>query len=142
MGVSTKKIRFFYNGQRFSFKKRKQMKLQLENILKRERTAFGSINYVFCSDEELRKLNKVYLGHDYYTDILTFDLSTTNERFAEIFISVPRVKENARVYCSSFSNELRRVMIHGVLHLCGYKDGTPRETRAMRAAEQKYLAIF
>lgn len=138
-----KKIKFFNNGIKFSFANRTQFKSFLEKIVHQEGRKLVSLNYIFCSDQELIKLNKHYLNHDYYTDILTFDLSNVKkELIAEIFISIPRVKENSKNLNHSFIKELHRVMIHGLLHLCGYKDKTQMQIKKMRRAEDKYLYIF
>lgn len=99
-----------------------------------------SLNYVFCSDRELLQINKNYLGHDYYTDIITFDLSGQNKTImAEIYISVERVRDNARQLGVSFKEELHRVVFHGVLHLCGYGDKDEKLSRKMREKENLYL---
>lgn len=100
----------------------------------------GEINYIFCSDDYLLKINQTYLDHDTYTDIITFDNSHTPSEIAgDIFISVERVKENAQEYSVSFHNELYRVMAHGILHLCGYDDSTKEEIELMRERESHYL---
>ena len=140
MPASPQKIRFFYNGLRFSFNQRNRIKEFFEKVLRNEGKTVGSINYIFCRDDELRLLNYHYLKHNYYTDILTFDLSLSKkEVIAEIFISIPRVKDNAKLFGSSFSKELHRVMIHGLLHLCGYNDKTVVQIKRMRTMEEKYL---
>jgi rRNA maturation RNase YbeY len=101
------------------------------------------INYIFCSDEYLLKINQDHLNHDFYTDIITFDNSEEESNFLEsdIFISIDRVRENADANEASFYNELCRVMIHGVLHLSGQKDKTEFEQQVMRGREDKYLAL-
>jgi|KBSSwiS6_1023812.scaffolds.fasta_scaffold01371_6 probable rRNA maturation factor len=143
MNGTNRKIRFFYNGLNFSFPHRTKFKIFLEKLLNQEGQKPQSINYIFCTDQELRKLNKQYLNHDYYTDILTFDLSyLKKELIAEIFISIPRIKENSRSLGHSFNKELQRVMIHGLLHLCGYMDKTEKEIKKMRQLEDKYLSAY
>lgn len=101
------------------------------------------INYIFCSDDYLLKINQDHLNHDFYTDIITFDNSEVDSDFREsdIFISIDRVRENADANNASFYNELCRVMIHGVLHLAGQKDKTESEQQEMRSREDKYLAL-
>ncbi|MCS7005653.1 MAG: rRNA maturation RNase YbeY [Cytophagales bacterium] len=100
----------------------------------------NQINYVFCSDEYLLAINRTYLQHDYYTDVITFDHTEKGQPIeSDIFISVERVRENAQHYNVSFEEELRRVMIHGILHLCGYKDKTASQQRTMRQKEDEYL---
>ncbi len=113
------------------------------DLFKKEKVGLASINYIFCTDSELLKLNKTYLQHNYNTDILTFDLSHSNQaKSGEIHISIDRVKANAKLYGVTFSNELTRVIIHGALHLCGYKDKTKREITEMRNKEDIYLRLW
>lgn len=102
----------------------------------------GEINYVFCSDDYLLDINKKFLDHDTLTDIITFDYTNGNVINGEIYISTERVKENAVDYGVSFDHELRRVIIHGILHLCGYGDKSSSEKSIMRDIEDKYLKIF
>ncbi len=143
MSYRTDKIRFFNNGIKFSLSNRTQFKSFLQKMIAKEGRVPETINYIFCDDEELKRLNKQYLNHNYYTDILTFDLSVSNKKLtAEIFISVPRVKENSKNLNQSFTKELHRVMIHGILHLCGYKDKTQLQEKAMRKAEDTYLYMY
>ena len=102
----------------------------------------GAVNCIFCDDRYLHKLNVEFLKHDTYTDIITFDYSVGNELIGDVYISVERVKENAVTFNVTFENELKRVLIHGLLHLCGYKDKTVQEAEKMRAKENKYLSIL
>jgi probable rRNA maturation factor len=137
------KVRFFSNGLNLSLTNRGRLKLFLKKILKSKGKELGSINYVFCSDKELLRLNNEFLRHNYYTDILTFDLSESKKKVtAEIFISLDRVKDNAAQFDGSVKKELHRVIIHGVLHLCGYTDKTKTEILKMRKAEDKYLSLY
>ena len=108
-----------------------------------ERKKIGELNYIFCSDPYLRKLNKKYLGHDYFTDIITFPSNEDDGKIlgGDIFISIPRVKMNAKAYGVPFTNELRRVLAHGLLHLCGYNDHTDQEVMLMRKMEDRCLAL-
>ncbi len=101
----------------------------------------GEINYIFCNDEDLLQINRDFLQHDYYTDIITFDMSEKGGNFlqSEIYISVDRVKDNALKNQRPFREELHRVIFHGILHLCGYKDKTKREEALMRSIEDKCL---
>ena len=94
---------------------------------------------MFCSDSFLLDLNKKHLGHDYFTDIITFSYTVNNKISGDLFISVDRVKENSLKECVSFEKELERVVYHGVLHLCGYKDKTEKEIKEMRSKENYYL---
>lgn len=124
-----------------------QQKLKIKNWLKSviqsEGFALGDVNYVFCSDEYLLKINVDYLDHDYLTDIITFDNSEEEESIdGDIFISIDRVKDNARTFEVSFEHELKRVLVHGILHLCGYLDKTDEEEVLMRSKENHYLQLF
>ena len=137
------KIRFFANGLRLSLTNRGSLKFFLEKIIKSKGKRLVSINYIFCSDKELLKLNNEFLSHNYYTDILTFDLSESKKEItAEIFISLDRVRDNATQFNSSIKKELHRVIIHGVLHLCDFSDKTRTEMLKMRKAEDKYLSLY
>lgn len=107
-----------------------------------EDNILGEVSYIFCSDEYLHKINMEYLQHDTYTDIITFDYSELNVISSDIFISIDRVKENALTYKKTFEEELNRVLIHGVLHLLGYKDKTDEEAKLMRAKEDFYLNLL
>ncbi|MDP5082346.1 MAG: rRNA maturation RNase YbeY [Winogradskyella sp.] len=102
----------------------------------------GEINYIFCSDDYLLQINKDYLKHDTLTDIISFDYSIGKELHGDIYISIDRVKENAADFNVVFSEELARVMIHGILHYCGYKDKSDEDSREMRAKEDFYLSTL
>ena len=101
----------------------------------------GDISYIFCSDNKILEINKAYLNHDYYTDIITFDYSEEGIISGDIFISLDTIKSNAEQFETSYNDELSRVIIHGILHLCGINDKTPSEEKAMREAEDKALFI-
>ena len=101
----------------------------------------GDISYIFCSDNRILEINKEYLDHDYYTDIITFDYSEGPVISGDIFISLDTVKSNAGQFGTDYIEELNRVIIHGILHLCGMKDKTPDEEKAMREAEEKALSV-
>lgn len=112
----------------------------LSSIFAEEGVDFKSVSYIFCTDNYLLKLNQEYLKHDTFTDILTFTLSGTSlPIISEIYISVDRVDENAKKLNESYENELHRVMIHGILHLCGYDDHSKNEKALMRSKENYYL---
>jgi rRNA maturation RNase YbeY len=102
----------------------------------------GEINYVFCDDDYLLELNQEYLDHDTLTDIISFDYSIGNELHGDVFISVERVRENAEEFNVSFLEELKRVMAHGVLHYCGYKDKNEKDEFIMRQKEEEKMAMF
>lgn len=114
----------------------------LDKIIQQEKHKPGDISYIFCSDKYLLNINKTYLKHDFYTDIITFDYSKNKSVSGDIFISIDRVKENAKEFSVSFQNELLRVIAHGVLHLCGYKDKTKAQEKQMRAKEDYYLSLY
>lgn len=115
----------------------------VSRIFKAERKRLQRLDYIFCSDKFLLEMNKQWLQHDTYTDIITFDLSETPaEVVGEVYISVDRVKENAANYGVSTQEELRRVIFHGALHLCGHKDKTKAHQLAMRAQEDKWLLAY
>lgn len=102
-----------------------------------EKKSVGELNYIFCSDKYLRKINKQYLTHDYFTDIITFPSTTAGEKYigGDIFISIDRVRDNAKTFNVTVNEELYRVMAHGLLHLCGYNDKTEKERKVMRKKE-------
>ena len=102
----------------------------------------GNITYIFCSDKEILRINKQYLNHDYYTDIITFDYSENDTLSGDLFISLETVKTNSEKYKTRYEEELLRVMIHGVLHLCGYDDKTPSNISIMRDKEDESLRLF
>ena len=102
--------------------------------------AVGNITYIFCSDERELEVNREFLGHDYYTDVITFDYSTPSTLNGDIFISLDTVRSNAKWVGTSFDNELLRILIHGVLHLTGQGDKTPETKAQMTAKEEKALA--
>lgn len=113
--------------------------LSLSNVVKTELKELGDISIIFVSDQYLLEMNQKYLNHDYFTDIITFDYCEDNVISGDLFISVDRVKENADSFNVDELTEIHRVMIHGVLHLCGYKDKTEEEEKYMRLLENKYL---
>ena len=101
----------------------------------------GEINYIFCDDEYLLKINQDFLDHDYYTDIITFDQVRGKTISGEIFVSLQRIKDNASLISKNYEEEKKRVIAHGVLHLCGYKDKTEEQQKIMRAKEDFYLSL-
>ena len=114
----------------------------IANVILSENKKEGEINYIFCDDEYLLQINQEHLNHDYYTDIIRFDYTVGNESNGDMFISVDRVKENAADFNVSFEEELKRVIVHGVLHYCGYKDKTESDEELMRQKEDEKLAMF
>ncbi|AZA52721.1 rRNA maturation RNase YbeY [Chryseobacterium sp. G0201] len=114
----------------------------LEDIILSEGKKLGDINYIFCDDEYLLKVNQDYLQHDYYTDIITFDYVKGKTISGEIFVSLQRISDNASTLSKEYEEELRRVLAHGILHLSGYKDKTEEEKQLMRSKEDFYLAKY
>ena len=114
----------------------------LKKLLVAENKKLGKINYIFVTDEGLLKVNQDFLNHDYYTDIITFDYVKGKTISADIFVSLPRISENALEHSRDFESELRRVLAHGLLHLCGYKDKTEDEQNEMTVKEDFYLNLF
>jgi len=139
----TKKIRFFYLDGSFYFPSRNRLKAFLLSLFRIEGVVIEKVNYIFCSDEYLLELNKTHLNHNTLTDILTFQYSAIGEPIiSDIFISIDRLRDNSGIYHNSFKDELYRVVLHGALHLCGYKDKSKTEMAQMRAAEDKYLNLY
>ena len=132
----------FYSVSTFSLKTEAAVAACIKAIAVEESHEVGDITFVFCDDNYLLKINKEFLDHDTYTDIITFDYSIGNEMISEIYVSIDRVKENAKKYKQTFENEIHRVMIHGVLHLCGYNDKLAEEKQIMRDKENHYLSLL
>jgi rRNA maturation RNase YbeY len=114
----------------------------ISSVIVSENKKEGDINYIFCDDEYILEINKQYLNHDYYTDIISFDYSVGNELHGDVFVSIDRIRENAVDFKVPFEDELKRVIIHGVLHYCGYKDKTSEEEVLMRVKEDEKIAMF
>ena len=119
---------------------KKLLVLQLNSLIKNELKKTGELSVIFCSDEYLLQMNKEYLDHDYYTDIITFDYVEKEVISGDLFISLDRIRENAKNFKTSLLKELYRVVFHGVLHLVGYNDKTEEEQREMREKENYYLS--
>lgn len=126
----------------FNLKWKSELKNWIKSVAEKEKRILGNLNYIFTSDESLLKINIEYLNHNTYTDIITFNYNENKKVNGDIFISVDRVKENAEKFEASFEEELHRVMIHGVLHLCGYKDKTKADSDLMRKKENASLRMF
>ena len=114
----------------------------LSEVILSENKKEGEINYIFCNDDYLLEINQQYLDHDTLTDIISFDYSIGNELHGDVFISIERVRENATDFKVSFEEELKRVLVHGVLHYCGYKDKTEEDEKAMRLKEDEKIKMF
>ena len=132
----------FFSETKFKLLHKQSIKNWLTEIANQENKRIGDINIVFYNDEQLLALNKQYLNHSTLTDIISFDYSEKKVLHGDICISIERVGENARKFNCSFEDELRRVMVHGILHLCGYKDKTMNETTLMKRKEEEALFLF
>jgi rRNA maturation RNase YbeY len=122
---------------------RTALKAFIEKAIKKEGLTIETLQYIFCSDQFLLGINKSFLQHDYYTDIISFDLSESKGKLiGEVYISIDRVKENAKSHKTSLKEELLRVIFHGALHFCGYKDKKPADIKKMRAQEDKWLKSY
>jgi rRNA maturation RNase YbeY len=132
----------FFSETNFQITQKRPIKNWLVYIVKQENKKIGDVNIVFYNDEQLLELNKQYLNHDSFTDIITFDYSNKLVLHGDICISIERVKENALKYNCAFEEELRRVMAHGILHLCGYKDKKNDDITLMKAKEEEALILF
>ncbi len=141
--IKKKPIVHLHFLSKFSLDSRGKLKAFITSGLKKERIKIESINVVFCDDNYLLKLNQQFLKHDFYTDILSFRLSSPRKPLiAEIYISIDRVRDNAKNLNSSFRMEIHRVIFHGILHLCGYKDKSPSDIKKMRLMEDKWLRLY
>ncbi|MBL0180882.1 MAG: rRNA maturation RNase YbeY [Chitinophagaceae bacterium] len=137
------KINFYFHDRKYAIKDRKGLKRALEHIFRKEKTKLQKLDYVFCSDDFLLDINKKFLKHNYFTDIITFDLSRLkNQVEGEVYISIDRVIDNAKTLKIPPKTELCRVIFHGALHLCGYSDKKRGEIEIMRAKEEEYLTYF
>ena len=119
-----------------------QISTWISTVIHSENKKEGDINYIFCNDEYLLNLNEQYLDHDTLTDIISFDYSVGNELHGDIFISIERVQENAQDFKVTFQEELKRVLVHGVLHYCGYKDKSQQDEQLMRNKEDEKIKMF
>jgi probable rRNA maturation factor len=134
------KINFFKEDVRFRLQNKEQLIKWLRAAVKQSKFQLEEINFIFCTDQYLLALNKKFLNHHFFTDIITFDQSTEKGKLSgDLFISFDRVKENAKLYDVSFRDELHRVMIHGVLHLLGYTDKNKADQKLMRKKEDEWL---
>ena len=127
----------------FNLKEKNKIKRWIKNVIENEEKKLGEISYIFCSDEYLLDINQKYLEHNTYTDIITFDyIENLNIISGDIFVSIDRVKENSIKFKVTFEEELRRVLIHGILHLLGYPDKKPSEEKKMREKENEALLLY
>lgn len=134
---------FFSENKNFKISNKKEIRALLKKICKKENKKISFINCVFCSDNRLLEINKKYLNHSSLTDVVTFNFTTNNKTIeGDIYISIDRVKENAKKYKQIFKTELLRIIIHGLLHLIGYLDKTKEEKNTMTLKENKYLSLY
>ena len=134
-------ISFHYENN-FKLDNEEQLSNWIIAVIEAEGFKYEDINYIFCDDDYLHKINIEFLNHDTLTDIISFDYSVGKILQGDIYISVERVKDNANDFNELFENELHRVMVHGVLHYCGYKDKTTDEATVMRSKENHYLEVL
>ncbi|MBQ2376280.1 MAG: rRNA maturation RNase YbeY [Bacteroidales bacterium] len=125
-----------------TLKNRTILKQWIKLVIENNNKKVGEIAYIFCSDEQLLEINKEFLNHDYYTDIITFDYSETDVVSGDMFISIDRIKDNAKILGVAYQEELHRVIIHGILHLLGNKDKTETESENMRKLEDDCLSVL
>lgn len=136
-------VNFFEEDIKFKLPQKTIIRSWIKNVVQKEGANISEINYIFCSDPYLRQVNVEYLQHDYFTDIITFDNSEVEGTLeGDIFISIDRIRENSTDFSDSFDQELRRVIIHGVLHLLGYRDKSDDEQTLMRQKEDQYLSLY
>lgn len=135
-------VSFFAEGVSVPRFRRREVSAWIDKVAGGYGKKVGDIAYQFCDDEKILEMNRKYLQHDYYTDVITFDQSVGDILFADIVISLDTVRSNAQEYQQTFEEELLRVMIHGVLHTCGEDDTTPECEKSMRKAEQKALSLL
>lgn len=129
----------FNSETSFTLKNQKKLVKWISDVISSEGLQVGEINYIFCDDSYLNKINQEFLNHDTFTDIISFDYTLGKEVGGDIFISIERVLENAEKFNEVFENELHRVMIHGILHFMGYKDKTKKEKTLMRTKEDEKI---
>lgn len=138
-------VRYYNDSTTYRLREKRKVAAWLKLVAEQEGYTLGDVTYIFCSSEVHRKMNIDFIGHDYFTDIITFDYSDLKGEgvvSGDIFIDVETVADNARIYGTTARQEMLRVVVHGVLHLCGQKDKTPRAEKQMHRKEDKYLALY
>ena len=138
-------VRYYNDSTTYRFLKKRRVADWLRTVAKSEGYTLGDVTYIFCSSAVHRQMNIDYIGHDYFTDVITFDYSDLKGEgyvSGDIFIDVETVADNARIYGSTARQEMLLVVVHGLLHLCGQKDKTPRAEKQMHRKEDKYLQIW
>ena len=137
-------VRYYNDSTTYRLREKRKVAAWLKLVAEQEGYTLGDVTYIFCSSEVHRKMNIDFIGHDYFTDIITFDYSELDEGVVsgDIFIDVETVADNARIYGVTARQEMLRVVVHGVLHLCGQKDKEPEDEKEMHRKEDKYLAMY
>lgn len=138
-------VRYYNDSTTYRLREKRKVAAWLKCVADGEGYTLGDVTYIFCSSEVHRKMNIDFIGHDYFTDIITFDYSDrkgTRVVSGDIFIDVETVADNARIYGATAREEMLRVVVHGVLHLCGQKDKSPHAEKQMHRKEDKYLALY
>ncbi len=138
-------VRYYTDDCAYRLPQKRLTAAWLRSVAQAEGYVLGDVNYIFCSARKLLEMNRQFLGHDYFTDVITFDYSDRRGArivSGDVFIDVETVADNARLYGASRLDEMRRVVVHGLLHLCGQGDKTPRANRQMHRKEDKYLAFW
>ena len=137
-------VRYYNDSTTYRLREKRKVAAWLKMVAEQEGYTLGDVTYIFCSSEVHRKMNIDYIGHDYFTDIITFDYSELEQGVVsgDIFIDVETVADNARIYGVTAREEMLRVVVHGVLHLCGQKDKDPEDEKEMHRKEDKYLAMY
>jgi probable rRNA maturation factor len=135
-------IKIYYDKVKFRIHKTREIKKFLEKVIKDDRKVLGDLKFIFTDDKTELEINKQFLGHNYYTDVISFNYSERNKVNGEIYISAETLKENSLVYSTGIKEELLRVMIHGVLHLCGYSDNSKESRELMFGRQEGLLREF
>lgn len=142
MGAAKKLPYYFFNEDiAYRLTQKQELREWLDNVAKDHSKVVKQINYIFCTDLYLKQINKRFLRHNDYTDVITFDYSEDERLQSDVFISIERVRDNANTYNVSVSDELHRVLVHGLLHLVGYNDKSPDEKAIMTQKEEYYLSL-
>ncbi len=140
--MSDNRIHFFLEGVSYQLKNKEKLRQWLDLVIISENESYHDINIILCTDEFLHELNLTYLAHDHFTDVLTFDFSEADMvASGDIYISLPRVKENAKKFGVSVKDEIHRIIVHGILHLAGYDDKRARDKKRMTEKENHYLSL-
>jgi rRNA maturation RNase YbeY len=141
--MQSSQIHFFFQDVAVNLRNRKRLKAQLGKLFRSEGKVLEQLNIIFCSDDRLLQMNRDFLQHDYYTDIITFPLSGKGKLVqAELYISIDRIRDNAKQTGITMKEEVHRVIFHGCLHLCGYKDKSSQQIKKMREREDHYLRLY